>query len=76
LFHFSRVRVQYTDKHAVFSEKYYIFDYESIFTEQNFIIVKKRIAIFASGSGSNAHMEHFKYSNLVEVTLVLNEVYS
>ncbi|MEJ5056330.1 phosphoribosylglycinamide formyltransferase [Sphingobacterium sp. MYb382] len=36
--------------------------------------MKKRIAIFASGSGSNAQkiMEHFKYSNLVEVTLVLS----
>ncbi len=36
--------------------------------------VKKRIAIFASGSGSNAQkiMEHFKYSNEVEVALVLS----
>lgn len=36
--------------------------------------MKKRIAIFASGSGSNAQkiMEHFKYSNLAEVTLVLS----
>jgi len=33
---------------------------------------KKRIAIFASGSGSNAQkiMEHFKYSDLAEVALV------
>ncbi|NQD72791.1 phosphoribosylglycinamide formyltransferase [Sphingobacterium shayense] len=36
--------------------------------------MKKRIAIFASGSGSNAQkiMEHFKYSNLAEVSLVLS----
>jgi phosphoribosylglycinamide formyltransferase-1 len=36
--------------------------------------VKKRIAIFASGSGSNAQkiMEHFKYSNEVEVALILS----
>lgn len=36
-------------------------------------IVKKRIAIFASGSGSNAQkiMEHFKRSTEVEVSLVL-----
>jgi len=36
--------------------------------------VKKRIAIFASGSGSNAQkiMEHFKYSNDAEVALVLS----
>lgn len=36
--------------------------------------MKKRIAIFASGSGSNAQkiMEHFKYSSLAEVTLVLS----
>jgi phosphoribosylglycinamide formyltransferase-1 len=35
--------------------------------------LKKRIAIFASGSGSNAQkiMEHFKRSNDVEVSLVL-----
>ena len=35
--------------------------------------MKKRIAIFASGSGSNAQkiMEHFKRSNEVEVALVL-----
>lgn len=35
--------------------------------------MKKRIAIFASGSGSNAQkiMEHFKRSNEVEVSLVL-----
>ncbi len=35
--------------------------------------VKKRIAIFASGSGSNAQkiMEHFKKNELAEVTLVL-----
>jgi len=33
---------------------------------------KKRIAIFASGSGSNAQkiMEHFKHSDLAEVSLV------
>jgi len=33
---------------------------------------KKRIAIFASGSGSNAQkiMEHFRYSDLAEVALV------
>jgi len=36
--------------------------------------VKKRIAIFASGSGSNAQkiMEHFKYSEEAEVSLVLS----
>jgi phosphoribosylglycinamide formyltransferase-1 len=36
-------------------------------------IMKKRIAIFASGSGSNAQklMEHFKHSNEVEIALVL-----
>jgi phosphoribosylglycinamide formyltransferase-1 len=36
--------------------------------------VKKRIAIFASGSGSNAQkiMEHFKYSDEAEVSLVLS----
>lgn len=35
--------------------------------------MKKRIAIFASGSGSNAQkiMEHFKYSQDVEVSLIL-----
>jgi len=38
--------------------------------------VKKRIAIFASGSGSNAQkiMEHFKYSEEAEVALVLANV--
>ena len=37
-------------------------------------IVKKRIAIFASGSGSNAQkiMEHFKYADAAEVALVLS----
>ncbi len=36
--------------------------------------VKKRIAIFASGSGSNAQkiMEHFKYHDDAEVALVLS----
>ncbi|NGM61952.1 phosphoribosylglycinamide formyltransferase [Sphingobacterium sp. SGG-5] len=36
--------------------------------------MKKRIAIFASGSGSNAQkiMEHFKYANDAEVALVLS----
>lgn len=36
--------------------------------------MKKRIAIFASGSGSNAQkiMEHFKYSDDAEVSLVLS----
>lgn len=36
--------------------------------------MKKRIAIFASGSGSNAQkiMEHFKYSDLAEVSIVLS----
>ncbi|MBE8714662.1 phosphoribosylglycinamide formyltransferase [Sphingobacterium hungaricum] len=36
--------------------------------------MKKRIAIFASGSGSNAQkiMEHFKYSDDSEVSLVLS----
>lgn len=36
--------------------------------------MKKRIAIFASGSGSNAQkiMEHFKYSDAAEVALVLS----
>lgn len=36
--------------------------------------VKKRIAIFASGSGSNAQkiMEHFKYHDEAEVALVLS----
>lgn len=35
--------------------------------------MKKRIAIFASGSGSNAQkiMEHFKYSHDTEVSLIL-----
>ncbi|GAA4781162.1 phosphoribosylglycinamide formyltransferase [Olivibacter ginsenosidimutans] len=35
--------------------------------------MKKRIAIFASGSGSNAQkiMEHFKYSKDAEVSLIL-----
>ncbi len=36
--------------------------------------MKKRIAIFASGSGSNAQkiMEHFKYSDSAEVALVIS----
>lgn len=36
--------------------------------------MKKRIAIFASGSGSNAQkiMEHFKYSDDAEVALILS----
>lgn len=36
--------------------------------------MKKRIAIFASGSGSNAQkiMEHFKYDDRAEVVLVLS----
>lgn len=36
--------------------------------------MKKRIAIFASGSGSNAQkiMEHFKYSDLAEVSIILS----
>ncbi|PUV25563.1 phosphoribosylglycinamide formyltransferase [Sphingobacterium athyrii] len=36
--------------------------------------MKKRIAIFASGSGSNAQkiMEHFKYSDEAEVALILS----
>lgn len=36
--------------------------------------MKKRIAIFASGSGSNAQkiMEHFKYADNAEVALVLS----
>ncbi|MBK1440356.1 phosphoribosylglycinamide formyltransferase [Parapedobacter sp. ISTM3] len=36
--------------------------------------MKKRIAIFASGSGSNAQkiMEHFKYHDQAEVSLVLS----
>jgi len=36
--------------------------------------LKKRIAIFASGSGSNAQkiMEHFKHSKVGEVVLVLS----
>lgn len=39
----------------------------------NYLVLKKRIAIFASGSGSNAQkiMEHFKRSNEVEVSIVL-----
>lgn len=39
-----------------------------------FGLVKKRIAIFASGSGSNAQkiMEHFKYRHDAEVVLVLS----
>lgn len=45
--------------------------FEKILTNNN---VKKRIAIFASGSGSNAQkiMEHFKYSDDAEVSLVLS----
>lgn len=45
--------------------------FEQILTNNN---VKKRIAIFASGSGSNAQkiMEHFKYSDDAEVSLVLS----
>ena len=41
--------------------------------EQNEFLVKKRIAIFASGSGSNAQklMEHFKRSTDTEISLVL-----
>ena len=44
----------------------------AIFGENEFW-VKKRIAIFASGSGSNAQklMEHFKRSNDTEISLVL-----
>lgn len=36
--------------------------------------MKKRIAIFASGSGSNAQkiMEHFKYSDDAEISLILS----
>lgn len=36
--------------------------------------MKKRIAIFASGSGSNAQkiMEHFKHHDLAEVSLILS----
>lgn len=36
--------------------------------------MKKHIAIFASGSGSNAQkiMEHFKYSDIAEVSIVLS----
>ena len=36
--------------------------------------VKKRIAVFASGSGSNAQkiMEHFKYNDQAEVALILS----
>jgi len=43
-------------------------------TKQGKNKVKKRIAIFASGSGSNAQkiMEHFKYANDAEVALVLS----
>lgn len=45
--------------------------FEKILTNNN---VKKRIAIFASGSGSNAQkiMEHFKYADDAEVSLVLS----
>ncbi len=45
--------------------------FEKILTNNN---VKKRIAIFASGSGSNAQkiMEHFKYADEAEVSLVLS----
>jgi len=41
--------------------------------KEQFIQMKKRIAIFASGSGSNAQkiMEHFKYSQDAEVSLIL-----
>lgn len=37
-------------------------------------VMKKKIAIFASGSGSNAQkiMEHFKKSDLAEVVLILS----
>lgn len=44
----------------------------TIFGENDYR-VKKRIAIFASGSGSNAQklMEHFKRSNEIEIALVL-----
>jgi len=41
--------------------------------EKQIILMKRRIAIFASGSGSNAQkiMEHFKYSKDAEVSLIL-----
>lgn len=41
--------------------------------DKNKYYMKKRIAIFASGSGSNAQkiMEHFKYSRDAEVSLIL-----
>ena len=44
-----------------------------LFLKKKISILKKRIAIFASGSGSNAQklMEHFKRSTEVEVALVL-----
>jgi phosphoribosylglycinamide formyltransferase-1 len=45
----------------------------NIFDKSNRVKLKKRIAIFASGSGSNAQkiMEHFKRSSDAEVVLIL-----
>ncbi len=46
---------------------------KNVIFDENEFLVKKRIAIFASGSGSNAQklMEHFKRSTDTEISLVL-----
>lgn len=46
---------------------------QNVIFEKKQLILKKRIAIFASGSGSNAQklMEHFKRNPDIEVALVL-----
>jgi phosphoribosylglycinamide formyltransferase-1 len=46
---------------------------QNVIFEKKHLILKKRIAIFASGSGSNAQklMEHFKRNPDIEVALVL-----
>lgn len=54
--------------------KFIRFGYNLLENTINSRNVKKRIAIFASGSGSNAQkiMEHFKYHDQAEVALVLS----